>query len=87
MKFNLSEFVMFSYKTSIGERSFSSITSDLLVDLRFAYLDEKSRVACNSGETETRKQLLLFGRDTLAQNPATSVARVTGHFANESFRQ
>ena len=30
MKFSLSEFVIFSCKTRIGERSFSSITSDLL---------------------------------------------------------
>ena len=30
LEFNLLEFVMFSYKTSIGEHSFSSITGDLL---------------------------------------------------------
>ena len=29
-------------------------------------LDESSRVACNSGETQTRKLLLLFGRDRLS---------------------
>ena len=27
--------------------------------------DETSRVACNSGETQTRKVLLLFGRDRI----------------------
>ena len=39
-------------------------------------LNETSRVACNSGETQTRKLLLLFGRDRPVQNPDTSVARV-----------
>ena len=76
MKFSLSEFVMFNYKTRIGERSFSSITSDLLdfhtTKLSSIYrrtllcLDESSRVACNSGETQTRKLLLLFGHDRLS---------------------
>ena len=42
----------------------------------FLCLDETSHVACNSGETQTRKLLLLFGHDRLVQNPDTSVARV-----------
>ena len=62
LKFNLSEFVMFSCKTRIGERSFSSITTDLLDfhanKTEFLRLDEPSRVASNSGETQTRKLLL-----------------------------
>ena len=70
------QFVMFSIKTRIGEHSFSSITIDLF-DLDFHTnktepyrrtfwgFDETSRVACNSGETQTRKVFLLFGGDIL----------------------
>ena len=44
----------------------------MFTDEPFLCLDESSRVACNSGETQTRKLLLLFGCDRLLQNPDTS---------------
>ena len=94
MKFSLSEFVMFSCKTRIGERSFSSITSDLLdfhtnkteqyLQTNVLCLDESSRVACNSGETQTRKLLLLFGRDRLPGKILKSVARVGKLLSSET---
>ena len=79
------QFVRFSYETRISElRSFSSITSDLL-DFRtkkklssiyrrmFLCLHKQSLVACNSVEAQTRKVLLLFGRDGLSGKILASV--------------
>ena len=72
------QFIMFSYETRIGQRCFS-LTADDLVDFNTnTYcLDETSSVACNSGETQTLKVLILSGRDRpLTQRyPRKRVAR------------
>jgi len=49
-------------------------TAQYLYRRKFLCLDETSRVACNSVETQTREILLLFGLQW--QNPSKRMARV-----------
>jgi len=64
------QFVMFSYKTLFHRQQtiYRILKQTKLSSIYRRNLlcpDETSRVACNSGETQTRKVLLLFGRDRI----------------------
>ena len=49
-------------------------------DVNLLCLDEASSVGCNSDETQTRKILLLFGRDRLYGEILASVWQEEGNF-------